>query len=333
MAARALPMPVRLAAVLLAATLAQLAWADLVYLTNGRVLEGRVREENGKVIIERPDGTITIPAERVERIERQPSVLDEYEQRAALIDVKAAGAAQRFVELGRWCAERRMNNAERQCYRRAVELDPDCAVARIALGFVKYDGAWLTQEEFQQARGLVRYGEAWVTPEARADLARLEAQRKLEQTRAETERARADRAQADADRARAEAEAARAPSWSGAYAPAWSPPVYVSSWPGTYWVTGFGRAGGRDEWRHGGRGMGEPPGHRGHGPERDSGPPRQGRPPQALGNWSTSIWPVWSSSSSIYPVRDFSGTVRYVPNYQAPRGLAVQTLGWPTSRW
>jgi hypothetical protein len=194
------------------AAYAPFALADIVYLTNGGTIEGKVTERDGKVIIEQPNGTITIPASRVEHIERKVCDLEIFENLWAAVDAKAPGAAGRFVELARWCRQRRMDNQARDCYRHALDFDPDCAEARTALGFARYEGRWLTEDELAVARGMVRHGNAWVTPEAKADLLRLQAEKEAHEARVEAARARAaaDRARAEAAAEEAQLEAARA---------------------------------------------------------------------------------------------------------------------------
>jgi hypothetical protein len=211
-----------------AAAYAPFALADIVYLTNGGTIEGKVTQRDGKVIIEQPNGVIVIPASRVERIERKPCDLEVFEGLRAGVDVKAPGAAERFVELARWCQQHKMENQARDCYRRALDFDPDHAAARAALGFTRHEGRWLTEDELAQARGMVRHGDAWVTPEAKADLVRLQAEKEAAKARAQADRARAeaDRARAEAAQAEAEAAAARSRYYD------LSPLLYEAPWYG-----------------------------------------------------------------------------------------------------
>jgi len=41
------------------------AFADLVHLKNGRVIEGKVRRENGRIYIQQPDGVVIISDTRL----------------------------------------------------------------------------------------------------------------------------------------------------------------------------------------------------------------------------------------------------------------------------
>ena len=59
-------------------------------------------------------------------------------------------------ELAQWCREHKLT-AQRQVHlRRVIELEPNHAAARHALGYSRVDGQWVTQEEAMTARGFVR---------------------------------------------------------------------------------------------------------------------------------------------------------------------------------
>jgi len=204
------------------------ARADLVYLTNGNVMEGRVTEKDGKVIIETANGTIVLASERVERIEKKDSVLDEYDKRSAGIDPNAEGAAGKFAALGNWCAANGLHNQALLAWRRTLEIEPDNNAARTGLGFVKFDGRWMSFDEAQAARGMVKHGEVWVTPEANADLERLDSQKEIERLRVEQERLKLAQIQAQAD-----AESARRQEYVQPPVVFYSVP-YVSGYPSGY---------------------------------------------------------------------------------------------------
>ena len=186
------------------------ARADWVYLFNGGILEGKVTQKDGKVYIERHNGLVVIPAEQVDRIEQKKTDFEIYLERFQVLAPDQEGAGQKFAELGQWAAERDFKAQAETCYRKAIEASPDNELARAALGYVRYNGAWMGFGEAQKARGLVRHGDAWVTPEAKADLQKLEAATELERARAESERLRLRRAEAELQAANAKADAAQA---------------------------------------------------------------------------------------------------------------------------
>ena len=49
--------------------------------------------------------------------------------------------------------------------RRILELDPNHAGARSALGYSKFDGQWKTQDEVMTERGYVEYKGRWRLPQ------------------------------------------------------------------------------------------------------------------------------------------------------------------------
>ena len=184
------------------------AYADLVHLKNGKVIEGKTRRENGKVYITQPNGTIIISEDRVDFIEPKDTALDIYFQKYKAIDETKDGAAGEFVKLARWCNDKSMNNQAAECYQKALALDPDNAEAHVGIGQVKVNGVWLNADDANVARGLVKYGDSWVTPEAKSDLLKLEAQKALLQQQLELDRVHLETAQAEAERAKAEADRA-----------------------------------------------------------------------------------------------------------------------------
>ena len=167
------------------------AGADDVHLTNGRAFYGVVAEVQGdKVAIRLPDGIIRLPANRVARIERSETRLEQYLLRRHALSERQAPAAD-WLELARWARDEGFNTAYRESARRAADLDPQADGLKPLmrdLGWV-FDPAadrWLDETVVMQRRGLVRYDGAWVTPaeqaaartrSAEADAIRLDAQR------------------------------------------------------------------------------------------------------------------------------------------------------------
>lgn len=196
--------------VLMLALAAGTARADIVYLLNGGQIEGKVTRRDGKVYIEQPDGVVIVSEDEVDYIEPKATPLEIYGEKLKAIAAQADGQAEAYAQLGKWCGENKLKNQAQASYKKAVELDPDNATARTALGYVKYDNKWMTLDELNQARGLVKHKENWVTPEAKADLEQLEAATKYEQAKSENERLRLQRAEAELQAANAKADAALA---------------------------------------------------------------------------------------------------------------------------
>jgi tetratricopeptide (TPR) repeat protein len=142
------------------------AWADLVHLKNGRVLNGEVIEDDGKTIVVRvPNGTIRLRCEQIESIERQSPL--EYrlglarEQmsrqrfdmaRESLDQARAAAPdklearealAAAYGEYAHHLKQFRRLAEAQAAYRKLIELQPDSPTARDALGALALDSGEL----------------------------------------------------------------------------------------------------------------------------------------------------------------------------------------------
>ena len=139
------------------------AAADTVSLRNGAVLEGRTRREGDHVVVVTGSGEMRLPAAQVVSVTPGRTVLDDYDDRLArLREAKTENDPDALVELARWCREKRLGKQARTHLRRAIELEPDHAAARKALGYIRHDGRWLTEAQYREARGFVRVGSRWV---------------------------------------------------------------------------------------------------------------------------------------------------------------------------
>jgi hypothetical protein len=216
-----------------ALALAVPARADVVYLTNGRSVEGKVTEAAGRVTVAMTQGSVSFPRDQVKRIEKSESVVEVFERkRAALADGDAAARA----ALGTWARGEGMEAKAKELFREAMAIDPDQAKARQGLGFVLFNGKWMTPDEKMRAMGMVQFEGQWVTPEAVADIKRQRAETRaaeeqrrkaeadvalksmeIEKLRAECARVEAERRLLEAERAKVEAERARLESLIRSY--------------------------------------------------------------------------------------------------------------------
>ena len=189
------------------------AWgaADEVFLKGGGKITGEVVSEDGhSVVLEVGPGKVTVPADRVVRIERSRSALGGYRERAAHL---ASDDVQGWLELAFWAQERDLDTQAQEAFERVLRLDPANASANGALGRVEMEGRWMSMEESYRARGYVYYEGDWVTPpEHQARLQASAAERQAVSAQREGElrvreaEARAQQAEAEARRAEAEAQ-------------------------------------------------------------------------------------------------------------------------------
>lgn len=130
--------------VLLAAVIATAApapaQADRIRLTNGRTLEGAVRDLGESVEITLAfGGKITLARSSIVAIERTSDVRQDYLRRAAAASGTDPDAQ---VELALWCRQRGMDEETREHLRRALLLDPEHPRALRELGYLAPAGSW-----------------------------------------------------------------------------------------------------------------------------------------------------------------------------------------------
>jgi len=139
-----------------------LVFADEIFFKGAGSFSGRITQESDTmVMIETGDGTIGVPRERIDRIVKGRSPLDEYEDRAKKLKLDDANG---WRELGRWAAHAGISTQSRKAYETVIRITPNDPEAREALGFVQLDGRWVTEEESYKARGFVRFQGEWMTP-------------------------------------------------------------------------------------------------------------------------------------------------------------------------
>jgi len=172
------------------------ALADVVHLVDGGQLSGAARIVGQEVAVTTSLGEVRVARSEVARIEKADTALDTYAARRATLGVEDV---EEHRGLARWAEAHELSAQAAEQWRAVLRVRPDDPEARARLGYVRYEGRWLTEAEHQRALGRVRYAGAWVEPE------RAESERAALQAMTE---ARVAKARQDAEaRARAEAEA------------------------------------------------------------------------------------------------------------------------------
>jgi hypothetical protein len=194
-----------------------LASADQVFLKGGREVSGVIVERSAShITLEVGPGRVSLPMDRVERVQEGSSPLREYRRRRAAL---APDDVRGFVALGIWCRDQELFTQAREAFEHAVALDPGNATAQVALGNVRLGNRFVTQDEANRAQGLVRYQGTWMTPDERNALV----EENQEDARARAEAAARREAR---ERAEREAEAAAAQQAAAPYGMPYSPYGY-----------------------------------------------------------------------------------------------------------
>ncbi len=111
--------------------------ADVVHLKGGKKLRGTVVEEGSEVVVNPYNsrvpgmtfGVTRAKKDKVKRIERTFDKQREFHRKMAPVKT-----AQEALDLAKWCEEQRLKVERLVAYERALELDPENAAARKALG-------------------------------------------------------------------------------------------------------------------------------------------------------------------------------------------------------
>ena len=154
--------------------LAMTASADIVHLKNGKKIEGEViSNSGGKVVVKTKFGTTELKEADIERIEERANPKEEYKKR---LEAVADGDVDALMELYAWAKGEELKRESTEVLRKVIKADPDHENARRLLGYVQYDGKWMTKKaaekaeakaeaERMKAQGLVQYKGEWMTPE------------------------------------------------------------------------------------------------------------------------------------------------------------------------
>jgi HEAT repeats len=141
--------------------------ADLVKLKSGGELrgqlEGHVSLKGRKpvVVTTVAGGVVAVEAVSVQFVTRRPFKVELYETRAKGTP-RTVAAQWEFAE---WCRRQGLTSQREDHLRILLELAPNHRRARLALGYGKYDGKWMTRDEWNRSRGLVKYKGKYITPE------------------------------------------------------------------------------------------------------------------------------------------------------------------------
>ena len=165
------------------------AAADEVVLRSGHKIVGIEHEEKDRIVIETGYGTVAFPRDQVVSVTKGRTPLHAWPVRYA--EIEKSTNPRDFLQLAAWARENDLPRYVEGLLRRVLELDPENAEARAALGFVRHEGKWLTKAELRKEQGQVQDRGRWVSPLEKD----LEERRRLqaEERRLDREETRSDR--------------------------------------------------------------------------------------------------------------------------------------------
>jgi len=139
--------------------------ADAIILKRSGVLRGTVtRDESDQATVEMTllNGVIVmVERSSIQNIVRQPLKVEEYELKVRLI----ADTVDAHWEMAEWCRERNLTPQRAVHLKAILELDPDHKPSHYGLGHTRFEGDWLTKQEYEQRRiddGYVKFDGKWI---------------------------------------------------------------------------------------------------------------------------------------------------------------------------
>lgn len=204
--------------------------ADDVFLRGGGRISGQiVARTDDTVTVDVGGGTLSVGMASVVRIDESVSPVQQYRERAAAI---APGDAEAWRDLARWARGEALATMAGDAWSHVVAVLPDDEEANLALGRVRLDGRWVSEEESYRARGYVEFEGGWVTPAERQAILDDRRTREDAYRKAESERLAAEQQQRQEQKAREDEE--RKQFLSGGL-PQYGDPLYWGSgvvyWP------------------------------------------------------------------------------------------------------
>ncbi|HKH44428.1 MAG TPA: hypothetical protein VKM72_07180 [Thermoanaerobaculia bacterium] len=164
------------------------AWADTVYLANGRTFENVIAETTEtEVKIRMPGGSLSLPRSHVLRVEASDSNFAEYVRRKEAI--RRSTSAADWLALAQWAKRQGLEQGAREAALAAASLDPrieGLAPLLRAHGYVldQQLDRWIPYSDSMRRRGFVFADGQWLSREENAARQRARDE-ELERRRAE----------------------------------------------------------------------------------------------------------------------------------------------------
>jgi hypothetical protein len=142
------------------------ARADVFELANGGRIEGKVlpADDSDKInftIELAGGGHVTVSRTQITKIDPTTDADTEYQN----LSRTSPDTVDAHWKLAEWCREHKLRDERRQHLERILELNPNYADARTALGFHQKNGQWMNRDDVMTSRGLVLFQGKYITPQ------------------------------------------------------------------------------------------------------------------------------------------------------------------------
>ncbi len=152
--------------------------ADTFQLSSGSTLSGKLlnpdQDPRVNYQIETAFGKVTLDATQVIKVVTKPLVVQQYEDSVASLP----DTVEAHLDMAKKCKAVNLLEQHEFHLKQVLRLDPDHAVVRQQLGYVKIGGQWKREDVFMRQQGYVRHGGRWRTVQ---EVAVLEANEQVEE--------------------------------------------------------------------------------------------------------------------------------------------------------
>ncbi len=140
--------------------------ADVFELAGGGRLEGKLlpsdeANKSNYTIELATGGRLIIPRSQITKIDNISDAAAEHQKLAR----SSPDTVEAHWKLAEWCREHKLSDERRRHLERILELEPNHAAARAALGFHLKDGRWMNRDDVMASRGLVPFEGRYLTPQ------------------------------------------------------------------------------------------------------------------------------------------------------------------------
>ncbi len=157
------------------------SFSDEIIKKNGDIHKGDIiHQDDTKVRLQITVGSgkaaIDIPVSEIKEIKKGKTEREKKEAEFESRFEKSGDNIETLIELAEWARLNRLATSRRKVFRKILKLNPEHKEARLELGYVKYEGKWVTLEEKMLAQGKVFFRGRWIDEKVRDDILRTEAE-------------------------------------------------------------------------------------------------------------------------------------------------------------
>ena len=147
---------------------------EVLLVTGGRVEGDVVSQDEKQLVMQTAYGRVTFQMADVSKVIQSSPVEKELRAQVAVL---AFSDVQGRLKLAEAANDADLRPLADNLYTQVIAIDPDNQTARKALGYVLYEGEWVTPRDRDLHAGMVPYDGKWVTVAERETLRRSDAER------------------------------------------------------------------------------------------------------------------------------------------------------------